>query len=229
MYLYKKDDELITVYSFTPKKNELIELKKRYSKDIKSVVFHINNDDTRKLLYNSSTIMFSALDRKESDGRITYIEEEKNDGIISRYINGEFDSLAPLCIIGNGPHIKSFYSGELYNCDSTFLFTGGHDWNDEFLTDVGILLTGYLADFQLLLNDNIGNVIFPQFLKYLDDEGINFLKIFSCTKERVIRLDDLNFMRENGLIQFNDEFQDAIEKSEAVLSSYNKVKELIKK
>ena len=42
--------------------------------------------------------MFSALDRKERNGKITYIEEEKNDKTISRYISGEFDSLDPLYI-----------------------------------------------------------------------------------------------------------------------------------
>ena len=228
MYLYKNNnDKSIVVYSFIPNNNELIQLKKKYLEDIKSVVLHINNDNTKELLFSSPSIMFGALDRKENNGKITYIEEKKNDKIISRYISGEFDSLDPLCIIGNVPRRKSFYSGELYNCDSSLLFEGGHYYCDEFLTSEGILLTGYLADFQPLLSGDINNVIFPDF--YLDEETIDFLKIFSCKKERIIRLDDLKFMQENGLITFNDGLQDAIEKSEEVLNSYNKVIKLIKK
>ena len=137
MYLYKKNDKSITVYSFVPNKEELIKLKKRYLEDIKSVILHINDNDTKELLFSSPTIMFYALDRKETNGKITYIEEEKNDKNISRYINGEFDSLDPLCIIGDTVNKKSSYSGELYNCDSTLLFTGGHYYNNEFITNNG--------------------------------------------------------------------------------------------
>lgn len=229
MYLYKKNDKSITVYSFVPNKEELIKLKKRYLEDIKSVILHINDNDTKELLFSSPTIMFYALDRKETNGKITYMEEEKNDKKISRYINGEFDSLDPLCIIGDTVNKKSSYSGELYNCDSTLLFTGGHYYNNEFITNNGILLTGYLADFQSLLSNNISNVIFSDAFGYLDEKNINFLKIFSCTKERIIKLDDLKFMQENGLIQINDSLQDIFEKSEEVLNSYNKVKKLIQK
>ena len=89
MYLYKKNDKSITVYSFVPNKEELIKLKKRYLEDIKSVILHINDNDTKELLFSSPTIMFYALDRKETNGKITYIEEEKNDKNISRYINGD--------------------------------------------------------------------------------------------------------------------------------------------
>ena len=99
MYLYKKNDKSITIYSFVPNKEELIKLKKRYLEDIKSVILHINDIDTKELLFSSPTIMFYALDRKETSGKITYIEEEKNDKNISRYINGEFDSLDPLWVI----------------------------------------------------------------------------------------------------------------------------------
>ena len=230
MYLYKKNDEKsITIYSFFPDNEKLIQLKKKYLEDIKSVVLHINNDNTHELLFNSPTIMFSTLDRKESNGKITYIEEEKNDKTISRYIKGEFDYLNPLYIIGDTLHRKSLHSGELYNSDSTLLFTGGYYYNNEFITDDGILLTGFLADFQPLLSSDISNIIFPSYFRYLDEETIEFFKIFNCTKERIIKLDDLKFMQENGLIQFNDCIQDAIKKSEDILNNYNTVKKLIKK
>ena len=229
MYLYKKNDKSITIYSFVPNKEELIKLKKRYLEDIKSVVLHINDDETHELLFNSPTIMFSALDRKENNGKITCIEEVKNDSIISKYIMGEYDSLYPLYIIGNLIREKSFYSGELYNEDSTLLFDGGHTYLNEFIITNGILLTGYLAEFQPLLSNNISNVIFSNAFGHLDEKTINFLKIFSCTKERIIKLDDLKFMQENGLIQINDSLQDTFEKSEEVLNSYNKVKKLIQK
>lgn len=117
----------------------------------------------------------------------------------------------------------------MYNCDSTLLFTGGHYYNNEFITNDGILLTGYLADFQPLLSNNISNVLFPDTFRYLDEKTVNILKIFSCTKERIIKLDDLKFMQENGLIQINDSLQETFEKSEEVLNSYNKVKKLIQK
>ena len=229
MYLYKKNDKSITVYSFVPNKEELIKLKKRYLEDIKSVILHINDNDTKELLFSSPTIMFYALDRKETNGKITYIEEEKNDKNISRYINGVFDSLDPLCIIGDRVNKKSSYSGELYNCDSTLLFTGGHYYNNEFITDDGILLTGYLGDFQPLLSNDISNVLFPDTFRYLDEKTINFLKIFSCEKERIIKLDDLKFMKENGLIQFNDSLEETFEKSDEILNSYKKVKKIIRK
>ena len=229
MYLYKKNDKSITVYSFVPNKEELIKLKKRYLEDIKSVILHINDNDTKELLFSSPTIMFYALDRKETNGKITYMEEEKNDKKISRYINGEFDSLAPLCIIGDTVNKKSSYSGELYNCDSTLLFTGGHYYNNEFITNDGILLTGYLGDFQSLLSNNISNVLFTDTFRYLDDEIIDFLKIFSCEKERIIKIDDLKFMKENGLIQFNDSLEETFEKSDEILNSYKKVKKIIRK
>lgn len=225
MYLYEKNNgESIVVYSFIPDNNELIQLKKRYLEDVKSVVLHVNNSDTQDLLFNSPTIMFSALDREEESGKKTWIDEKSNDETISRYISGEFDLSDPLCIIGDGARRKSFHSGELYNCDSTLLFTGEDYYDGEFLAHGGILLTGYLADFQLLLSGNINNVIFPRL--NLDDETIEFLKIFSCTKERTIRLDDLNFMQEKGLITFNDGFQDAIERSEQILDRYNQAKTL---
>ena len=229
MYLYKKNDKKITVYSFIPNKEELIQFKKKYLEDIKSVILHINDDDTKELLFSSPTIMFYALDTKEDNGKITYIEEIKNDKNISRYINGEFDSLDPLCIIGNTIRKKSYYSGELYNCDSTLLFTGGHYYNNEFITNDGILLTGYLGDFQSLLSNDINNVLFPDLYRYLDDELIDFLKIFSCTKERIIKLDDLKFMKENGLIQINDSLEETFKKSDEILNSYNKVKKIINK
>ena len=229
MYLHKKNDKSITVYSFVPNKEELIKLKKRYLEDIKSVILHINDNDTKELLFSSPTIMFYALDRKETNGKITYMEEEKNDKKISRYINGEFDSLDPLCIIGDTVNKKSSYSGELYNCDSTLLFTGGHYYNNEFIANDGILLTGYLADFQPLLSNDISNVLFPDTFRYLDEKTINFLKIFSCEKERIIKLDDLKFMKENGLIQFNDSLEETFEKSDEILNSYKRVKKIIRK
>jgi len=229
MYLFKKNnDKSIIVYSFVHNNEKLIELKKKYLEDIKSVILHINNHDTKELLFNSPAIMFSTLDRKEINGKITYIEDAQNNKTISRYINGEFDSLVPLWIIGNVPRGKSLHSGELFNCDGTLLFTGGHYYNNEFITDDGILLTGYLADFQQLLSGDINNVIFPNFIEHLDNETIDFLRIFSCTRERAIKLDDLKFMEDNGLIKINGSLQGVFEKSEIVLDSYSRIKRKIK-
>lgn len=229
MYLYKKNDNnSIIVYSFVSSNEELIKFKKKHLEDIKSVILHINNHNTQNILFSSPKIMFSALDRKESNGRISCIEETNSDKIISRYISGEFDFLVPLYIIGDGPVNKSFYSGDLYNSDSTLLFTGGNFYNNEFITDEGVLLTGCLGDLQPLLSCDVNNLIFTDIFEDLDDEAIDFLKLFNCTRERIIKLDDLKFMQENGLIEINENLQEVFEKSEDILNSYNKVKRKIK-
>ena len=211
MYLYKKNgNNSIIVYSFVSSNEELIKFKKKHLEDIKSVILHINNHNTQNILFSSPKIMFSALDRKESNGRISYIEETNSDKIISRYISGEFDFLAPLYIIGDGPVNKSFYSGDLYNSDSTLLFKGGNFYNNEFITDEGVLLTGCLGDLQPLLSCDVNNLIFTDIFEDLDDETIDFLKSFNCIRERTIKL------------------QEVFEKSEDILNSYNKVKRKIK-
>ena len=224
MYLYKKNkDKSIIVFSFTPNKEELIKFKKKYLEDIKSVILHISNQNTQNLLLNNSKIMFNALDREENDGNISYIKETNNSKIISKYINGEFDHLVPLCIIGNVPSRKSSYSGELNNCDSSLLFTGGHYHNHEFITDEGILLTGWLDNFQPLLSGNIDNI---NYFNYTNEVVYEFLKIFSCTEECIINLDDLMLMQKNNLLQINSNIEDVFEKSEDILNNYSKVKKL---
>lgn len=229
MYLYKKDKEkIINIYEFVPDKIKLIELKKKYLKYIKSVIAHTTNAETKEILLTSPTIMFYALDTKEDDGKISYIEETKNDKIISKYINGELDYIDPIILMSDKVPHKSYYSSELNNEDSTLLFDCIHSYNDEFVTDEGILLTGWLVEFQQLLSNDINNLEFPEFLKYKDEEVIEFLKIFNCTKKRVISLDDLKILQKNNLISFNDNIEDVFEKSEEVLNGYNKVKTMIK-
>ena len=110
MYLYKKSNKSITIYDFTPDKLQLIAFKKKYLENIKSVIVHLNNSKTRDLLYKSPTVLFEALDRRERNGRKTYIEETKNDKIISNYIRGKYDSLDPINIIGGLVFCKSLCS-----------------------------------------------------------------------------------------------------------------------
>lgn len=233
MYLYKNNkdnkDKSISVYSFIPNKIELIEFKKKHLEEIKSVILHINNEKTEKLLFSSPSIIFSALDRKEeNDGRISYLEETYNDEVISNYVNGKFDSLDPISIIGDVPPHKSFYSGELYNQDSTLLFEGGSYSYKEFKSDESILLTGWLDLFQPLLSNNISNLEYPDFLKSPYTEVEEFLKIFSCINQRIISLDDLRFLNEEGIVSLSDDFDDIVEKSEIVLDSYSRIKRKIK-
>ena len=229
MYLYKNNkDKSISVYSFIPNKIELIEFKKKHLEEIKSVILHINNEKTEKLLFSSPSIMFSALDRKENDGRISHLEETYNDEVISNYVNGKFDSLDPISIIGDVPSHKSFYSGELDNQDSTLLFEGGSYSYREFKSDESILLTGRLDLFQPLLSNNISNLEFPNFFKSPYTEVEEFLKIFSCIKQRIISLDDLRFLNEEGIVSLSDDFNDTVEKSKIVLDSYSKIKRKIK-
>ena len=227
MYLYKKNKKYLNIYDFVPNNIELIELKKKYLKDIKSVILHVNNENTFKRLLTNSTIMFNTLDKKENNGKISYIEDTKNDEIISKYINGEFDSIDPVLVIGDPPVQKSNYSDELNNEDGSLLFGGGH-FHNEYVTDEGILLTGFLGELQPLLSDDINNFVFSDIFGDLDEEVIDFLKIFNCTKQRIVSLDDLNFLYENSLFNYSDNFQDTIEKSEEVLNYYNKAKRKIK-
>lgn len=223
MYLYKKNnDKSISVYNFFPNKTELIKFKKKYLEDIKSVILHINNEETKELLFDSRTIMFSALDRKENNGRISHIEETNDDTVISDYVNGKFDSLVPIGIIGTVPACKSIYSGNLNNQDSTLLFEGGCYKKQEFLSTESILLTGLLDSLQPLLSNHINNLIYPETLEYPDDEVMNFLKIFNCIKQCNISLENLRMLSEEGLISFNNNFNDMVEKSEIVINSYKK-------
>ena len=229
MYLYKKNDKSITVYDFVPNKLELIELKKRYLNDIKSVIVHVNDDEVLK----KPIVGFNELDCKDDKGNINYIEETKNDEIISSYINGEFDEMYPTRVYGNYPFSKpafrkSTFSNDLYNEDSTLLF-GGYHYHHEYVSDEGILLTGFLGCVHPLFTNDINDFLKESLLYDIDEEIINLFKIFNCKKERVISLDNLLFLSDNDLISFNYNFQDAIEKSEEVLNSYNKVKKIIKK
>ena len=229
MYLYKNNkDKSISVYSFIPNKIELIEFKKKYLEDIKSVILHINNKETENLLFTSSSIRFSVLDRKENDGRKSYLEETSNNEAVSNYVNGEYDLVDPISIVGDVPSHKSLYSGKINSQDSTLLFEGGSYQQYEFKSDESILLTGWLGLFQPLLSRSISNLTYPDFLKYPDDEVVEFLKIFSCIKQRIISLDDLCFLNKEGLTSLSDDFNDTVEKSMVVLDSYRRIKRKIK-
>ena len=231
MYLFKKNnDNFINIYSFIPNDNELIEYKKKYLENIKSVILHIKNKDTKDLVYNGSTVMFNALDRKEKDGRVSFIEQTNNSIIISKYIEGDLDYLDPLHIVGDQPRTKSIYSGELINEDSTLLFEGGYDNHQEFITSEGVLLTGILGIVQPLLSDYINNLFYSDTFTFLDDEKkTEFLKMFKCKKEGVISLNDLKFLQEKDIIRLNDSINDTFDKSEEIINSYNKAQERIRK
>ena len=230
MYLYKNNkDKSINVYNFFPNRSGLIEFKKKYLEDIKSVILHINNAVTEVEIFTKPTILFSVLNRKEKDGKITYIEDTNNDETISKYINGYFDSLAPTIIIGDRSMHQNPYSETIDNQDSALLFEGGSPGYNGYITDEGILLTGWLYLFQPLLGDNICNIDYPYYLDFTDDEVVEFLKIFNCLKLRTISLDDLRFLRDEGLINFSDDFDVAFENSKIVLDSYKRIKRKINK
>ena len=225
MYLYKNNgDRSISVYSFVPKKSWLIEFKKKNLKDIKSVILHINNENTKELILTQPEIMFSALDRKEANGEVSYIEETNNDEIISKYVNGELDTIDPITVVGDVPSHNSYYSGNLINHDYSLLFEGGSNNQRGFVSDESILLSGCLFLFQPLLSDNINNLDYPDFLRYSDEETEEFLKMFNCVKQRTISLYDLRFLCGEELINFSPNFYDTIEKSEMVLDSYKRVR-----
>lgn len=226
MYLYENNEgKSINIYNFVPNKIELIEYKKRYLEDIKSAILHVNNTDTEGILFDGQSIMFSALDRKEDNGEISYIEETNSFRIIYDYIYGKFDLIDPISVVGDVPSHKSFYSGNINNQDSCFLFEGGSYYDQrEFRSSESVLLTGKLALLQPLLSNRINNLVFSEFLNDLDDKTIEFLQLFSCKKLSKVSLESLQLLRNDGLINFDDYIYDAIEKSEIVLKNYRRVR-----
>ena len=231
MYLFRLNKgNYVSVYNFYPDRRELMEYKKRFLSDIKSVKLHINNPKTVELLYKSPTIKFAALDRKEKNQRVTFIEETKNDRIVSKYINGNFDSIDPVSVVGSGEIHKSLHSGQLFDEDCTLRFKGGCNSGDEHVTDEGVLLTGWLDAVQPLFSNSIHNLIFPDFLYEYDVEEIDeLLQLFSCTMtSKSVPLDTLDFLQENGLISFAEDFYDYLNKSESVLYCYNEARKRVK-
>ena len=224
MYLYKNNkDRSISVYDFVPDKIKLIEFKKKYLENIKSVILHVYNKETERALFNDSFVMFSSLDRKEDNGKISYIEETNNKRVISDYVNGGIDTLDPMTVCGDIPTHKSLYSGKLVNQDGILLFDGGSYTQYGFISNESILLTGWLYLFQPLLSNGLYNLNYPEFLNLPDEEITDFLKLFSCVKQRTLSLDDLLLLSDEGLICVYNDIYDAVEKSEIVLENYKRV------
>ena len=168
--------------------------------------------------------MFETLDRKEGNNKKSYIEVTNNEELISRYINGDFDNLNPLNIVGNIPNHKSLYSGELMNQDCTLLVDGGHGGESGFVTNESILLTNVLDTVQPLLSNDINNLRFSDCCNYLNDDFEEFFVNFRCLKENTISFDDLEFLQKNNIINFSNNINDIFEKSEIVLNCYKKVR-----
>ena len=226
MYLYKKtDNKTISIYNFIPDKFEVKKFKEKHIEDIKSVKLHISNKSVADLLFKSPTIMFDALDRHELNGRISYIEETDNDRAILYYINGMYDSIDPISVIGGVPTHLSFHSGNLENKDCTLLLrSGSYDRYNTFESSETILLAGVLDIVQPLLSNNINNLSFPQHIHNLNSEVIEFLKMFSCEKQHTISFNNLQLLEEEGLITFSDDFDNVLYKSEILLDSYTRAK-----
>ncbi len=224
MYLYNKNNGSVDIYSFSPDKEKIIEFKKKYLEYIKSVILHINSWNTTRLIFDSSSVMFEDLDRNEFSNKKSYIEVTNNEELISRYINGDFDNLKPLNVIGDKVSHKSLYSGELMNQDCTLLIDGGHGNEGGFVSNEGILLTNVLNMVQPLLSGDINNLRALDYYNYSNNELMEFINNFKCVKEKTISLDDLDFLQNNNIINFNNNINDIFNKSEIVLNCHKRVR-----
>lgn len=225
MYLFKKNnDKSISVYSFVPNSDELIKFKEKHRNNISSVDVRVANQNTQDIILNSPSIMFDALDRREDTGEITSITKTDNPKLISRYIYGEFDSLFPLSIIGGAPTGESRYCGEIMDVDSTLLYQyAGYSRNTLIISNA-ILLTGILDTVQPLLTDDINNLLHPYILNFSKQDLDEFFQLCTCTKEKVISLDNLRFLQEAGLINFADGIEETFDRSFEVLNAYQKAR-----
>lgn len=222
MFIYRNTGKSISIYRFTPDKLKLIEFKKRYLENIKSVIVHSFDPEVQEIIKNCSKVMFDGLDKKEKDGNISYIEETKNESTITKYINGGFDSIDPISVIGGRPAQKSLYSGDIYNQDGALLFETAGYKKSELIVGEGILLSGPLSEYQPLLSCSLNNLVYPQFLEDPNEETLEFLKLFKCLYQGYLSLDRVRELSEDGLIGIASDFDKSVEKSELIFSSYKK-------
>ena len=225
MYLFKKNNgKSISVYSFLPDSERLKEFKRNHINEIKSVSVIVANPNTAEILLSSPTIMFDALDRREDNGDYSFIQVSNDKEVVSKYINGDFDCILPLSIIGGAPLTDSRYCGDIKNEDATLLYESGGYNRSTLVINKAVLLRGLLDSVQPLLTGNINNLLFPDNLMFLEPESDEFFNLCTCTKEKVISLDNLRFMEEAGLISFNDDVEETFEKSISVLDAYHRAR-----
>lgn len=140
----------------------------------------------------SAILRFDSDNKKEFD--LTYNKET-----IYNYIFGLYDDMS-----------SSYITIDDKNNNSIYLF-------DNFTTE-GVLLSGALAEIQPVVR---GDITFLDFLveKNYDEELLALIKI---DKLEEIKLDSLDFLLSNGIIQFESSFERNLEKFSDLLSHYKK-------
>ena len=140
----------------------------------------------------SAILRFDSDNKKEFD--LTYNKET-----IYNYIFGLYDDMC-----------SSYITIDDKNNNSIYLF-------DNFTTE-GVLLSGALAEIQPVVR---GDITFLDFLveKNYDEELLALIKI---DKLEEIKLDSLDFLLSNGIIQFESSFERNLEKFSDLLSHYKK-------
>ena len=140
----------------------------------------------------SAILRFDSDNKKEFD--LTYNKET-----IYNYIFGLYDDMN-----------SSYITIDDKNNNSIYLF-------DNFTTE-GVLLSGALAEIQPVVR---GDITFLDFLveKNYDEELLALIKI---DKLEEIKLDSLDFLLSNGIIQFESSFERNLEKFSDLLSHYKK-------
>ena len=140
----------------------------------------------------SAILRFDSDNKKEFD--LTYNKET-----IYNYIFGLYDDMN-----------SSYITIDDKNNNSIYLF-------DNFTTE-GVLLSGALADIQPVVR---GDITFLDFLveKNYDEELLALIKI---DKLEDIKLDSLDFLLNNGIIQFESSFERNLEIFSDLLSHYKK-------
>lgn len=140
----------------------------------------------------SAILRFDSDNKKEFD--LTYNKET-----IYNYIFGLYDDMS-----------SSYITIDDKNNNSIYLF-------DNFTTE-GVLLSGALAEIQPVVR---GDITFLDFLveKNYDEELLALIKI---DKLEEIKLDSLDFLLSNGIIQFESSFERNLEKFSDLLLHYKK-------
>ena len=140
----------------------------------------------------SAILRFDSDNKKEFD--LTYNKEN-----IYNYIFGLYDDMN-----------SSYITIDDKNNNSIYLF-------DNFTIE-GVLLSGALAEIQPVVR---GDITFLDFLveKNYDEELLALIKI---DKLEEIKLDSLDFLLSNGIIQFESSFERNLEKFSDLLSNYKK-------
>ncbi len=140
----------------------------------------------------SAILRFDSDNKKEFD--LTYNKET-----IYNYIFGLYDDMN-----------SSYITIDDKKNNSIYLF-------DNFTTE-GVLLSGALAEIQPVVR---GDVTFLDFLKKnnYDEELLSLIKI---KRLKDINLDDLDFLLDDGIVQYDISFESRLRQSQILLSHYKK-------